>query len=197
MKKYYITLSDIPQKTDPIFSAIWVAHGAIDVNGSTLRSGDAAGFDGSPVIKATDAKYLQFTLQTAPPESPVLACEQINCASGDVLVRLDQVSFPAGAVAYCHVHPGPGIRYLVEGRLRLEADNHVQDALPGHVWFEPANTPVRATAGNVPLTRFIRFMVLPVNYEGKPSIQILDPADATKPKPQTTHRFLDRILTLG
>ena len=40
---------------------------------------------------------------------------------GDWLVRCDRVDFPPGGVAYLHTHPGPGIRVLLKGRIRIDS----------------------------------------------------------------------------
>ena len=39
---------------------------------------------------------------------------------GEWLLRCDRVDFPPGGVAYLHTHPGPGLRVLLEGRIRID-----------------------------------------------------------------------------
>ena len=113
-------------------------------------------------------------------------------------MRLDQVTFPPGAVAYRHVHAGSGFRYLTVGQLEVASDHHIETAVPGDSWFEPAQSPVRATASLDHLTTsFVRFMVLPVAFEGRPSIQILDPSEAAMPRLQQTYRHFEHILSLA
>lgn len=173
--------------------ALVLAHdGAITAEGqalapaAALRAGTALAADGT-------ATALAFVLSQGPAAPAALRSEEIDVAF-PCLFRLDEVAFPPGAIAYRHVHPGPGFRHLRWGALRLDADAHSFDAAPGHTWFEPANTPVRATAGAAPETRFVRAMVLPPAYEGKPTIQILDPGEAALPKRQVTHRHIDLKL---
>lgn len=132
-----------------------------------------------------------FSLSDVMPDK-ALASEQIEVAL-PALLRLDEVSFPPGAVAYRHTHPGPGFRYLRRGRLTLEAE-HSFTAVAGDWWFEPANAPVRATAGTDAETRFVRGIVLPADYLGKSSFTLCDPADAALERRQTTHRHVDLIL---
>ena len=119
----------------------------------------------------------------------------VDMPNGAALLRLDEVAFPQGAVAYRHIHPGPGIRVLVEGSLRLIADDHTFDVEVGGAWVEGANSPVRAENIAEGRSRFVRAMILPVALEGKPSIDILDPADREKPRLQVTHRHVDHIFT--
>ena len=35
-------------------------------------------------------------------------------------MRADRIDFPPGGIAYRHTHPGPGIRRLVMGTIRIE-----------------------------------------------------------------------------
>lgn len=138
---------------------------------------------------------LVFCLGAPPPGAELLASERAALPGPPWLLRLDEVSFPPGAVAWRHVHPGPGFRVLRRGALRLEADGHGFEAAPGTAWFEPAGSPVRATASpDHPETRFVRFMVLPPSFRGRPTIRILDPAEAALPKRQSTLRHIDEIV---
>ena len=40
---------------------------------------------------------------------------------GDCLMRCDRVDFPRGGIAYRHTHPGPGIRCLLFGSIRIDS----------------------------------------------------------------------------
>jgi len=120
----------------------------------------------------------------------------INVDDDQVLLRLDEVAFPPGAIAYRHIHPGPGIRVLVQGGLRLISDHDIEEMACGDVWFEGAHSPVRAENRVQEISRFVRVMILPVAFVGKPSIQILAPGDQTKPRLQVTHRHIDHVFTV-
>ena len=50
-----------------------------------------------------------------------LAADVTVDRGGQWVMRCDRVDFPPGAIAYRHVHPGPGIRRLLHGELRIEA----------------------------------------------------------------------------
>lgn len=184
-----------PLLTDP---------GAIAPEGGECRvDGAACSRDAPAALPARDldggdcASWLRFALTRAAPVTTgtCLTTAIIDLPPGPVLLRLDQVSFPPGAIAYRHVHAGAGIRYLDRGALHLQADDHAFDAAPGDSWFEGADSPVRATASeDAAETRFLRFMALPAAYLGKPSIRILDAADAALPRRQTTLRHFERLV---
>ena len=66
------------------------------------------------------------------------------------LMRHDRVDFPPGGVAYRHTHPGPGIRYLLYGSIRIDGpDGPARTFGPGEAWFEGADYPVLATATSI------------------------------------------------
>lgn len=175
--------------------ALFVLSGECDLGTETVVA-ESGGFLApmANITTQTAAEVLIFGLTAEKPKRDVLACEAVTDLPHPRLLRLDEVSFPPGAIAYRHTHPGPGFRFLRHGALHLQADDHGFDAAPGQVWFEPAHSPVRATAGlDHAETRFVRFMVLPPAFQGKPTINILDPADAALPKRQSTHRHVDQV----
>lgn len=180
--------------------AVFVLAGTCQAMGAAVSAGEGRALDtDSEVTNPTDqpAEVLIYGVTRQGPNRDTLSCEPLTLTDGHALLRLDEVSFPPGAIAYRHTHPGAGFRYLRRGALHLQADDHSFDTLPGAVWFEPAQSPVRATASDDHAeTRFVRFMVLPVEFEGKPTINILDPKDAALPKRQSTHRHVDQIVRL-
>jgi hypothetical protein len=112
------------------------------------------------------------------------------------LVRCDRVDFPAGAIAYRHVHPGPGIRRLLFGGLTIESEEGTRTYGPGGAWFESAGFPVRATASRSEHTAFVRVLLLPREWKGKRTIRHLDPADEERPRLQRAEVFLEEPLRL-
>jgi quercetin dioxygenase-like cupin family protein len=115
---------------------------------------------------------------------------------GEWLLRCDRVDFSPGAVAYRHVHPGPGIRRLLHGELTIarERDTHTYRA--GESWFEDADDPVVATASATEDTAFVRVLLLPAAWQGRRTIRYLDPADDEKPKLQRATVLLEEPLAL-
>jgi len=186
----------------PICGGIWVEEGAVTCDAQTLTRGDGVFFTGASRVGFLQpgSSVLRFGLHRQAPGPAIralLASAPIDITEAQVLVRMDRVRFPPGAIAYRHVHPGAGFRYLSDGQLEVAADDHVQQVQRGQFWFEAAHSPVRATASSdAPFSQFIRLMILPVAYAGLPTIDILSAQDKAKPRLQVTHRFFDQIVTL-
>jgi quercetin dioxygenase-like cupin family protein len=111
-------------------------------------------------------------------------------------MRCDRVDFPPGGVAYRHTHPGPGIRYLMYGSIRIESAGDVHEYGPGDAWFESGPEPVLATASPTEETAFVRVLLLPGEWAGKRTIRYVDPADEEKPKTQRVTVSLERRIEL-
>jgi hypothetical protein len=112
------------------------------------------------------------------------------------LMRCDRVDFPPGGIAYRHTHPGPGIRYLLHGTLRVESGGTARDYGPGQPWFESGPEPVLATAAADAETAFVRVLLLPAQWAGKRTIRYVDPADEERPKLQRATVFLEQRIVL-
>ena len=113
---------------------------------------------------------------------------------GDWLVRCDRVDFPPGGVAYLHTHPGPGIRVLLTGRIRVVAGAESREYGPFESWWESGPQPVFAAASETDETAFVRVMLLPREWEGKRTIRYVDPEDEAKPKTQRATVFFEAPL---
>ena len=125
-----------------------------------------------------------------------LAAGEVELA-GAWVARLDRVDFPPGGVAYRHVHPGPGVRYLLHGELTIDrgdGDAHTQRG--GQAWFEGADDPVLATASTAEDTAFVRMLLLPAEWSGKRTIRYVDPADEDKPRLQRATLLSEEPLAL-
>jgi quercetin dioxygenase-like cupin family protein len=105
------------------------------------------------------------------------------------LMRHDRVDFPPGGVAYRHTHPGPGIRYLLHGSLRIESGGETHEYGPGEAWFENGPEPVLATASETEDSAFVRVLLLPPEWAGKRTIRHVDPADDDRPRLQRATVF--------
>jgi quercetin dioxygenase-like cupin family protein len=114
----------------------------------------------------------------------------------DWIVRCDRIDFPPGGIAYTHMHPGPGIRYLLEGTIRIDSEGRQTDYAAGEAWFEMGPQPVHATAAADRPSAFVRVLVLPAEWQGKRTIRYVDPADEEKPKLQKPTVFFDRAIDL-
>ena len=125
-----------------------------------------------------------------------LLAADVDLGPGEWLMRCDRVEFPPGGLAYRHVHPGPGIRYLLYGALTIDAEGHDRRYGPSEAWFEGAEHPVVATADETVDTAFVRVLLLPAEWEGKRTIRYLDPADDEKPKLQRATVYLEQRIEL-
>jgi hypothetical protein len=112
------------------------------------------------------------------------------------LMRCDRVSFPKGGIAYTHIHQGPGIRYCLEGSIRIETEGHVHAYGPGEAWFEVGSSPVLAPTSSDTETSFVRCFILPRSCKGRSSIRYVHPEDAGKPKVQRYRVLGERFIDL-
>jgi quercetin dioxygenase-like cupin family protein len=115
---------------------------------------------------------------------------------GEWLLRCDRVDFPPGGVAYRHTHPGPGIRYLLHGSIRIESGGERHLYNPSEPWFEAGPEPVLAIASETEETAFVRAMLVPREWAGKRTIRYVDPADEDKPKRQRATVFFEEPVEL-
>jgi hypothetical protein len=112
------------------------------------------------------------------------------------LMRCDRVLFPKGGVAYSHVHQGPGIRYCLEGRIRIETEGQSHSYGPGEAWFEVGSSPVLAPTSEEMETAFVRCFVLPRACKGRSSIRYVLKEDAARPKTQRYRVLGERFIAM-
>jgi hypothetical protein len=112
------------------------------------------------------------------------------------LLRCDRVDFPPGGIAYRHTHPGPGIRYLLHGSIRIESGGETHAYHAREPWFEAGPEPVLAVASETEETAFVRAMLVPREWAGKRTISYVDRADEDKPKLQRATVFFDEPIEL-
>jgi hypothetical protein len=129
------------------------------------------------------------------PEARLAAEVELDSDRGWI-VRCDRIDFPPGGIAYTHTHPGPGIRCLLFGSIRIESGGETNEYETLEPWFESGPEPVYAAASETQPTAFVRVMLLPREWEGKRTIRYVDPADEDKPRLQRPTVFFDRLLEL-
>jgi quercetin dioxygenase-like cupin family protein len=200
------TFSETWEQTPPRFSpsdhqVLWVKSGAITVDGETIYSDNGVYVNSQSQIEYASAntpQIIRFEItpdsNTEPTDGNLLLSDTFTINDKESILRLDRVTFPANAVAYRHTHSGAGIRYLLCGQLQVAADDHSQLMQSDQAWFEDAYSPVKAIAGPEGITEFIRVMVLPNEFLGKPTIKRLNAEDFEKPTLQTNKRYFDLAL---
>jgi quercetin dioxygenase-like cupin family protein len=127
-------------------------------------------------------------------EGTAIVWEVDDRPEGDWLVRCDRVDFPPGGVAYRHTHPGPGIRVLLTGGIRIESEGETHEYGPLEHWYESGPAPVYAAASPTEETAFVRCMLVPAELAGQRTIRYVDPSDEDKPKLQRARIFLEQPL---
>jgi quercetin dioxygenase-like cupin family protein len=153
---------------------------------------DAAHFGPASV----QGRALVWELTDETPEGARLAAPVRLDPDTQWQMRCDRVDFPPGGVAYRHTHPGPGIRYLLRGSIRIESGEDTDVYGPLDAWFESGPEPVLAVASETDETAFVRTMLLPRGWAGRRTIRYVDPADETKPKRQRATVFFDEPIHL-
>jgi quercetin dioxygenase-like cupin family protein len=128
-------------------------------------------------------------------DGPAVVWEVDDRPEGDWLIRCDRVDFPPGGVAYRHTHPGPGIRVLLAGRIRIDSAGESHEYGPFESWYESGPEPVYAAASEHEDTAFVRVMLVPRELEGRRTIRYVDPADDEKPKLQRARIYFEEPLT--
>jgi quercetin dioxygenase-like cupin family protein len=123
-----------------------------------------------------------------------LVWELTERPAGEWVLRCDRIDFPPGGVAYLHTHPGPGLRVLLAGRIRIETQGTSHEYGPFEWWYETGPDPVFAAASESEPTAFVRVLVLPREWEGKRTIRYVDPADEEKPKLQRARVYFEQRL---
>ena len=175
---------------------LYVASG----EASSLGPNEAWFGDGEVTITAGHggATVLRFELTEWAPDTAKLAAHVELDPWAEYVVRCDRIDFPPGGVAYRHTHPGPGIRCLLSGALRVERlDGLTRTYTPFDAWFEGADEPVVGTASDSTETAVVRVLVLPSEWAGRAgTTRYLDPADDDKPRLGRDTTLLDEPITL-
>ena len=141
-----------------------------------------------------DGTTLVWELLDEAPADAFVA-EQVEVEDG-WLMRHDRIDFPAGGIAYRHTHPGPGIRYLLSGSVRIESEGETHEYGPGEAWFESGPEPVLATASETEDSAFVRVLLLPPEWAEKRTIRHVDPADDERPRLQRATVFGEQLIAL-
>src|SRR5439155_26374745 len=87
------------------------------------------GAQNAVVHELDDGTTLAWELLDAEPDDALLAAP-VTVAPG-WLMRHDRIDFPPGGIACRHTHPGPGIRYLLHGSIRIESGGEAHEYRPG------------------------------------------------------------------
>jgi len=164
-----------------------IIHLSQHPDGTTTEDGDRVVYD----VERDEAHF-----GAAHVEGHALVWELVERPAGPSVIRCDRVDFPPGSVAHLHTHPGPGLRVLLAGRIRIETQGESHEYGPFQWWYETGPDPVFAAASETDPTAFVRVLVLPVEWAGKRTIRYLDPADEARPMLQRPTVFFDHPIDL-
>jgi hypothetical protein len=168
----------------PTHRLLYVRHGSVAINGQTMSAGEASYCDGPLELKSAGAWSQVWRWELALPNAApllhagegVLSSLRMSRVIAGLamldgtrwLFRLDQITSAAGRIADRHQHPGPGIRCLLEGTFNVQQDaESARDLAPGDAWWETGSDTVVAWSSQQMAAKFLRGMVLPVEWEGK------------------------------
>lgn len=80
-----------------------------------------------------------------PPKETLLE-KSVELSSNKIHAQVFRILFPKGFKTPQHIHNGPGPRYVVKGRVKIEEGGQTQEYGPGQVFWESGAT---MTAENV------------------------------------------------
>jgi hypothetical protein len=163
---------------------LYMRHGRAAINDRLTSTGEATYCEGPLALKSDGAWSEIWRWELAAPNAPprlhdgagVLSRLKMSRVITTLpmldgtrwLFRLDQITSAAGRIADRHQHPGPGIRCLLEGAFNVQqAVESARDLGPGDAWWETGSDTVIAWGSQQMAAKFLRGMVLPVEWEGK------------------------------
>ena len=184
---YYDQIDASGSSSAPLPAAhrlIYVRHGDVVINGQTMAPDTAMYCDAPLTLKSAGDWAQVWRWELALPNlepalldgAGVLSDLRMSRVIANLpildgsrwLLRLDRITTTAGRIADRHQHPGPGIRCLLQGTFNVQqdAESH-RNLAPGDAWWETGTDTVIAWGSRQMAAKFLRGMVLPVEWEGK------------------------------
>jgi len=168
----------------PAHRLVYVRHGRVVINERTMGADEAAYCDAPLKLKSAGEWSELWRWELAAPNAAPTRLDGSGVFSSlrmarvitglampegtRWLFRLDRIVSAAGRIADRHQHPGPGIRCLLEGTFNVQQDvESARDLSPGDAWWETGSDTVIAWSSPQMAAKFLRGMVLPVEWEGK------------------------------
>lgn len=167
---------------EPLHRFVYARAGSATVDGETLAADEArylhrpaaivAGPEGATLWRCELAREGSAErLVAGDGVSSVLrarhAIATLDLAAHDTwLFRCDGNAIGPGRRTPPHVHPGPGLRCLIEGAFTVVQRGAEASYRPGETWYETNTDAVVAATNDTDPARFVRFTVLPPEYQG-------------------------------
>lgn len=189
---------------------LYVRYGRAVINGRAMNADEAVYCDTSVALQSAGAWSQVWRWELAPPNAPPMMHQGAGVLSSlrmarviaslampegtRWLFRLDRIVTAAGRIADRHQHPGPGIRCLLEGAFNVQQDiESARDLAPGDAWWETGSDTVIAWSSPQMAAKFLRGMVLPVEWEGKVTGTWLS---GKTPLPGNWQLYVDRVIAV-
>jgi hypothetical protein len=190
---------------------LYVRHGRAVINGQPMNADQAIYSEGPLTLQSAGGWSQVWRWELAAPNAaPALhtgdgvlssvrmsrVITHLPLLDGSAwLFRLDQITSAAARIADRHQHPGPGIRCLLEGTFNVESVESGRDYMPGDAWYETGPDTVVAWGSKQMAAKFLRGMILPVEWESKVTGTWLS-GQVAQPRPGNWRLLVDRIVTL-
>jgi hypothetical protein len=196
----------------PAQRLLYVRHGNAVINGQAMNADEAIHCDGPVTLQASSGWSQVWRWELALPNAAPALLEgngvlsslrmsrvitHLDLSSGSRwLFRLDRITSSAGRIADRHQHPGPGIRCLLEGTFNVAQDAESARSLyPGDAWWETGSDTVVAWGSPQMAAKFLRGMLLPVEWEGKVTGTWLS-GETAKPRPGNWKLLVDKTIVI-
>jgi hypothetical protein len=194
----------------PALRLLYVRHGRVVINDKSMGADEAVYCDAALALKSAGEWSQVWRWELAPPNAApslhdgagVLSSLRMSRVITSLpllegthwLFRLDRIVSAAGRIADRHQHPGPGIRCLLEGTFNVQQDiESARDLGPGDAWWETGSDTVIAWSSPQMAAKFLRGMVLPVEWEGKVTGTWLS---GKTPPPGNWKLYVDRVIAI-
>jgi hypothetical protein len=210
---YHDQVADSGASSEPLPAArrmLYVRHGRAVINGRTVNADEAIYCDTSVSVQSAGGWSQVWRWEMALPNAAPAMLEGVGVLSSlrmsrvithlaltegsRWLFRLDQITSSAGRIADRHQHPGPGIRCLLEGTFNVQSIESGCDFMPGDAWYETGPDTVVAWGSKQMAAKFLRGMILPVEWEGKVTGTWLS-GEVAQPRPGNWRLLVDQLIS--
>ena len=99
-----------------------------------------------PAVLLSIPMFAVVAEEVVMPPKQILLEKSLELSSNKIDARVFRISLPKGFRTPQHVHDGPGPRYVVKGRVKIEEAGKTQEYGPGQVFWETGEV---MTAENV------------------------------------------------
>jgi len=165
---------------------LYVHQGDATINGDAVPTDEAVYADDSVTIEAGDdgARIFRWELTKGALPEPDNTESLLRMTreiwsleipeGSEWIFRLDRINHPSPDAADCHTHPGPGIRALLSGGPFIieQTSESGGGTYAGDPWWETGPEVVISTPGTDVDVHFLRGMLLPLEFEGRPDTAV-------------------------